>query len=198
MGANRYAFKTHDMGGRLSWNLRPAVSVHMKDWEAKRQEMQKVCQNYHGPEWYTNFYKQFDASVTVHNTNFAKPATEIMALLRRNGTLIKTPFDEDIEWVYFELWHHEGRRARHGAAMMGPDYVQWHGFYEVAKHFYFKFLPLARKMGAEAAVSDILSRPEHQWIRGTKPDGMRLQEAAIQEWNRVRQDATAKRTSESH
>ena len=198
MGANRYAFKTHDMGGRLSWNLRPAVSVHMKDWEAKRQEMQKVCQNCHGPEWYTNFYKQFDASVTVHNTNFAKPATEIMALLRRNGTLIKTPFDEDIEWVYFELWHHEGRRARHGAAMMGPDYVQWHGFYEVAKHFYFKFLPLARKMGAEAAVSDILSRPEHQWIRGTKPDGMRLQEAAIQEWNRVRQDATAKRTSESH
>jgi hypothetical protein len=29
--------------------------------------------------------------------------------------------------------HHEGRRARHGAAMMGADYTQWHGFYEVAQ-----------------------------------------------------------------
>jgi len=42
-------------------------------------------------------------------------------------------FDEEIEWVFFELWHHEGRRARMGAAMMGPDYVQWHGFYDLAK-----------------------------------------------------------------
>jgi len=26
------------------------------------------------------------------------------------------------------MWHHEGRRARMGTAMMGPDYAWWHGF----------------------------------------------------------------------
>ena len=35
---------------------------------------------------------------------------------------------EKIEWTYYELWHHQGRRARMGTAMMGPNYMQWHGF----------------------------------------------------------------------
>jgi hypothetical protein len=34
------------------------------------------------------------------------------------------------------IWHHEGRRARHGTSMMGPDYTYWHGTYEVAKLLY--------------------------------------------------------------
>ena len=25
-----------------------------------------------------------------------------------------------------EIWHHEGRVARHGASMMAPDYTHWH------------------------------------------------------------------------
>ena len=28
-------------------------------------------------------------------------------------------------------WHHEGRRFRHGAEMMGADFTQWHGVWEV-------------------------------------------------------------------
>ena len=43
------------------------------------------------------------------------------------------PFDEDMEIEMYELWHHEGRRARFGAAMMAPDYAWWHGFYELKK-----------------------------------------------------------------
>ncbi len=31
----------------------------------------------------------------------------------------------------FDLWHYYGRTAKHGAFMGGPDYVQWHGFYEL-------------------------------------------------------------------
>ena len=53
----------------------------------------------------------------------------------------KAPFEHDVQWIFYELWHHEGRRARHGASMMGPDYTHWHGMYEVGKHFYTKFLP---------------------------------------------------------
>ena len=37
-------------------------------------------------------------------------------------------------------------RARHGAAMNGPDYTWWHGLYEVAKHTYFKFIPELREV----------------------------------------------------
>ncbi len=70
--------------------------------------------------------------------------------------------------------------------MMGPDYVQWHGFYEVAKHFYFEFLPLARELGEDSYVDEILGRDEHQWIGGIRPEGMRLQEAAFDEWEALR------------
>jgi len=41
--------------------------------------------------------------------------------------------DEQLEIDMYELWHHEGRRARFGAAMMAPDYAWWHGFYELKK-----------------------------------------------------------------
>ena len=41
--------------------------------------------------------------------------------------------DEKLEVDMYELWHHEGRRARFGAAMMAPDYAWWHGFYELKK-----------------------------------------------------------------
>jgi hypothetical protein len=44
-------------------------------------------------------------------------------------------FDESLEWEFYELWHHEGRRARMGAAMMAPDYAWWHGFYELKHRF---------------------------------------------------------------
>lgn len=50
-------------------------------------------------------------------------------------------FSNALDWTWYELWHHEGRRARHGASMMGPDYTHWHGTYEVAKHFYSKMVP---------------------------------------------------------
>ena len=51
-------------------------------------------------------------------------------------------FDEELEWEFYEFWHHEGRRARMGAAMMAPDYAWWHGFYEL-KHRFLKILELA-------------------------------------------------------
>ena len=44
-------------------------------------------------------------------------------------------FDERLEVEYYGLWHHEGRRARMGSAMMAPDYAWWHGFYECKKRY---------------------------------------------------------------
>ena len=43
--------------------------------------------------------------------------------------------DDTLELQYYEIWHHEGRRARMGVMMMAPDYAWWHGFYECKLRF---------------------------------------------------------------
>jgi hypothetical protein len=55
----------------------------------------------------------------------------MMKPLVEQGLLTKEPFDEPIDFTYFELWHHWGRTTKFGTWMQGPDYAQWHGAYEV-------------------------------------------------------------------
>ena len=81
---------------------------------------------------------------------FAKPGQQIMKVLRDQKLLTPEEFDEEIEWTWFYLWHHEGRRARHGASMMAPDYAHWHGMYEVAERFYQQLIPQAREIAHKA------------------------------------------------
>jgi hydroxylamine dehydrogenase len=88
-----------------------------------------------------------------------------MTRLREAGKLTDLDFDEQIEWTFFLLWHHEGRRARHGAAMMGPDYVQWHGFFEVADRFYNEFVPEAEAL-LPGVTQPFLQEEYHQWRMG--------------------------------
>ena len=45
--------------------------------------------------------------------------------------MTSAPFDEPVDFTYFELWHHWGRTAKFGAWMQGADYTQWHGAYEM-------------------------------------------------------------------
>lgn len=159
---------THDVGERISWTLRPAISIKLDNWEKKRAAMQDVCSNCHATGWIGNFYRQYDLSVDLYNEKFARPAKAIMDKLHADGVLTATPFDEKLEWTYYELWHHEGRRARMGTAMMGPDYTQWHGFYEVAKNFYNEFLPEAERL--QPGISkDVLSQDWHRWKSGLTP-----------------------------
>jgi hydroxylamine dehydrogenase len=94
--------------------------------------------------------------------------------------LTEIEFDEEIEFTYFLLWHHEGRRVRHGVAMMGPDYTQWHGFFEIAERFYTEFVPQLKDVirqgrssgnAAEAAhleyrLNEILTSDMHKWSLG--------------------------------
>lgn len=191
---------THDPGERISWTNRPPVSmlldtdIHHKvvtetdpakrqaliadTWQAKRGRMKEVCSTCHTPDYVDNFYSQYDDLVILYNEKFAKPGKKIVDALRAEGLITKSDFDEEVEWTWFYLWHHEGRRARHGAAMMAPDYTHWHGMYEVADRFYTKLLPQAREICARAlesgkvaqasAVLDVIekiqARPEHRWL----------------------------------
>ena len=56
-----------------------------------------------------------------------------MQELRAEGHLTPAPFDELIEFRFFDLWHYFGRTAKHGAFMGGADFVQWHGNYELLR-----------------------------------------------------------------
>jgi len=191
---------THDPGERISWTNRPPISQRMDTdihhgvvketdpekrraqihdtWQAKRTRMSEACGTCHTPDYITSFYKQYDDFVVLYNEKFAKPGEKIMKALLDADLRTKTDFDEEIEWTWFYLWHHEGRRARHGASMMAPDYTHWHGMYEVAERFYMQLIPQAREIAAharsegkadaaasvEAVLDAILSRPEHEWI----------------------------------
>jgi cytochrome c553 len=146
-------------------------------WEERRENMKGACKNCHGTTHVDNFYIQFDDLVVLYNEKFAKPAKKFMDELKADGALNpRSPFEKEVQWVFWELWHHEGRRARHGASMNGPDYTHWHGMYEVAKHFYRKFLPAVVKAAADKSpalkkkyqekLKKFLEKEEHLWIKG--------------------------------
>jgi hypothetical protein len=168
MSATSEQAYTHDVGDRIAWTLRPPISKYKDDWQTKRAALKDVCRTCHGKVFVDGHFYQFDATVRLYNEKFAKPATELIELIRSRGLLERpAAFSNKVEWIYWELWHHEGRRARHGASMMGPDYTWWHGFYEVAQHFYFKYLPEARKLDdpeVNAKIDEILSDPMHEWV----------------------------------
>jgi len=175
MSATREMAVSHDVGQRLSWTLRPPVSKHKDNWQMKRANMKSICKNCHGNTFVDGHYYQFDALVNLYDEKFAKPAGEIMALIIKNK-LLENPseFSNKIEWTYWELWHHEGRRARHGSAMMGPDYTWWHGLYEVAKHFYFEFIPEAKAYNnpeVNGYIDNLLTNdPMHNWLNSQTTD----------------------------
>jgi cytochrome c553 len=192
---------THDPGERISWTNRPPVSLVMDTdanhavvtetepekrraaiadtADAKRNRMKQVCSTCHTPDYINLFYRQYDDLVIHYNEKFAKPGQAIMSALALNSLITKTQYDEKIEWTWYYLWHHEGRRARMGASMMAPDYTQWHGLFEVAERFYMNLIPEAREITAaanragraeparraNAVIDEIMNRPEHQWLQ---------------------------------
>ncbi len=159
----------------------PRTVANIVTWEERRALMKGACLNCHNDAYVDGFYEQFDALVELYNNKFAIPAKQFMDELMADGVLRKeAPFEKDVQWIFWELWHHEGRRARHGASMMGPDYTHWHGMYEVSKHFYLEFLPAVIEaaeehspaIGAkyEAKVAELMTQPEHAWMEGLSPE----------------------------
>ena len=215
---------THNVGDRISWNLREPISrkmnrvifangdqadilgdipphvgqerryvdyvltdgtweqveatgeiIEVKSWELRREDMRIVCQQCHGVQVVENFYKQFDDVVVTYNDKFAKPAQILFEKAQTEGLISGSMFNSKLGWQCWELWHHEGRRARIGASKMAPDYTHWHGLYDVAKNFYHEFLPELQRLADEhgkgpmfkEAIDQILARPEHQWSQSS-------------------------------
>jgi len=131
--------------------------VEVVTWQERREKMQTVCRACHTAGTVNGHYKQFDDVVALYNDKFAKPIAAIMGELKKRGYITPTPFDDQIEWTWWEIWHHEGRRARHGASMNGPDYTWWHGIYDVAKHTYFNFIPELKEVVIEKDGNDAVA-----------------------------------------
>jgi predicted heme/steroid binding protein len=136
---------THDVTERLSWELQAPLTVRPSEfapfpshtaWKTGREKMKKVCLQCHAREWVDAHFFNLDQVVINYNDNYFKPIKGLMDSLYKAGLLSnRSYFDEELEWEFYELWHHEGRRARMGAAMMAPDYAWWHGFYELKHRF---------------------------------------------------------------
>ncbi|MFC1715316.1 multiheme c-type cytochrome [Candidatus Poribacteria bacterium] len=135
---------THDVSSRLYWELQPKKSV--PQWkgpdevdlvlervpdkekaEAGRATMKKVCYRCHSPQWADNYLDEFDKVVSDYNMlweytdNLLKQAYEEGLISKDN------PLDETPEIMHYLVWHHDGRRWRMGASMMGPDWTHWNG-----------------------------------------------------------------------
>jgi hydroxylamine dehydrogenase len=191
MSATKTQPVTHDVGMRISWNNRPEISVRPeisdaklglpgKDvtWQKRREGMVDVCINCHNKNFVESFYVQYEGLIDLYHTKFAKPG---LSLYEAAGPLLRpAKFSNKIDFTWYEIWHHEGRRARHGASMMGPDYTHWHGTYEVAKHFYTEYIPEleelaernsnstdpAKKAAAEKLskkLEEVLATSDHSW-----------------------------------
>ena len=121
---------THDVGDRLTWYLFAPISEHRPTWQDNRVRMQGVCRECHNSEFIEEFYAAADTATQRVNDRVAESDDLVRPLISR-GLMTSEPFDEPIDYVYFELWHHWGRTAKFGVWMQGPDYTQWHGVYEL-------------------------------------------------------------------
>jgi predicted heme/steroid binding protein len=155
MSAAGDVMATHDVTERLSWEAQAPRTVRPEDftpfpaktnWQAEREKMKTVCRQCHAASWAEAHFVNFDQVVDNYNRLYFDPVKSVMDQLYAAELLDETRyFDERLEVEYYEFWHHEGRRARMGAAMMAPDYAWWHGFYECKKR-YGVFMEEARRL----------------------------------------------------
>ena len=123
---------SHDVGDRLTWFLAAPISARRPVWQENKTRMQGVCGECHNQNFLDEFYADGDALVEAVNSLVIE-SDELFAILKDNGLATAAPFDQPVDFVYYELWHHWGRTAKFGGWMQGPDYTQWHGAYEMLK-----------------------------------------------------------------
>jgi hypothetical protein len=156
MSATKNQDISHNIGLRIKWNNRPPHSklAHETDkkWnlssaaihaDTRRENMLDVCVSCHQKGFVDNFFIQYEALITLYDEKYAQPGEK---LYKAAAKVLKTDpsyakFSRSIDFTWFELWHHEGRRARHAASMQAPDYTHWHGTYDLGQNWQTKFIP---------------------------------------------------------
>ena len=96
--------------------------------------MLAVCTNCHVRSWAEGDLKKADAVIDVYN------AVALAIKVKYVDPIKKEKLDADIKFngksevdnLWHEVWHHEGRIWRMGGFMQGQDWQHWEGSYEVA------------------------------------------------------------------
>ena len=191
---------THNVGLRIKWNNRPPLIKLAyetdKKWglesaaitgDMRKDNMVKVCVKCHNNNFVESFYLQYEAQLELYNEKWAKPGSQLYAKATEVLKAVKgkeyANFAQKIDYTWFELWHHEGRRVRHAASMQAPDYVQWHGNYDLAKNWYGEYIPEIREviemgkhsenpnanelaLDLEKMLAGIMNDDNHKWSSG--------------------------------
>ncbi|MEN8135534.1 MAG: multiheme c-type cytochrome [Thermodesulfobacteriota bacterium] len=100
----------------------------------KREDMLAVCTNCHVRSWAEGDLRKADAVIDVYN------AVALAIKVKYVDPIKKDKLDADIKFngksevdnLWHEVWHHEGRIWRMGGFMQGQDWQHWEGSYEVA------------------------------------------------------------------
>jgi len=119
---------THDPSDRLSWLLAAEISTKRPNYTRAQAAMKQVCEQCHTAATVDRVYAQAEQVVYSTNARVAH-AKEIVASLHTAGLVKGPPFSNPVDFLYFDLWHYDGRTSKHGAFMGGADFVQWHGNY---------------------------------------------------------------------
>jgi len=106
----------------------------LRSSDDKRGDMVAVCTQCHVESWAVGDLRKADTMMDVYNA-------VVLAIKHKYYDPIKEQkLDEDIKFngysevdnLWHETWHHEGRIWRMGGFMQGQDWQHWEGAYEVA------------------------------------------------------------------
>ncbi len=139
---------THDVGMRMGWETQSPYTIRTTEawgdgltWQEKRENMETVCRQCHAQPFIERYLLVGDLNALQYNEIYREAKRWLNNM--NDAGLIVTPgfeglapftvagYDESVEEDAYNVWHHEGRRYRHGALMMGADYTQWHGIWDL-------------------------------------------------------------------
>ncbi len=169
---------THNISARLAfesqspWSFR---SVFFKEelgsWQDRRARMESICLNCHARDFVKTYFLIADLCNLQYNEirrvfvywNKKLTANGLVKRLKVGEKFFSNPvingWDEVPEQLMYHAWHHQGRRFRHGAEMMGADYTQWHGIWEL-QHMIVEMITWAAEHGDAEA---------EEWLKSTDP-----------------------------
>ena len=97
------------------------------DLKKHREEMIKVCTLCHSHQWTENYFRTADQNIIDYDV-VARYAFSLLKFAWKEGLAHSDNLiDEFPEIMWYYIWHHQGRRWRNGAFMMGPDFAHWFG-----------------------------------------------------------------------
>ncbi|MCP4538935.1 MAG: cytochrome C [Chloroflexi bacterium] len=139
---------THDVGARMGWETQSPWTIRTTEawggglsWEEKRANLTDTCFQCHAQPFVDRYLLEGDLAALQYNEIF-REGKRWLNEMNDAGIILTAGFeglapfgvagyDEVPEEVSYHIWHHEGRRFRHGALMMGADYTQWHGIWDL-------------------------------------------------------------------